>query len=149
MHLADGWQGGYSFDIQTMKTLIFLTLLISAWTVFAQEAGGLNRRLSERVREIIFAEPLLPVGKTSEQQLVSVLEQMSDRYEKQWEEPLPVALDLSAIRHLRSHPDMFSGVMGGHFKDVPLTETLRIWCGMAELEWMMAEGRIVIIKRRE
>ncbi len=128
-----------------MKNLSYLVVLISAWTVFAEEAGGLSRRLSEKASEIIFVEPLVPVGKTSEQQFVNVLEQISDRYEKRWEEPLPVAMDLSAIRHLRSHPGVIAHSMGGHLKDVPLTETLRIWCGMAELKAVWVEGRIVIV----
>ena len=130
-------------------TVIPLVFLIASLGVLATEANESTSVLIEKIRQVVFPEPLVPSGKSSEQQFLSVLEQISDGYSRRWSEPLPIAIDLVAIRHLRNHGEALPSSIGLVLKDAPLEETLRSWCMRAELEMTFTSSRIVITTRKK
>lgn len=130
--------------------LVLLSLVTAVLMTFAQEralaaeADAASAALVQRMDKVIMEELPTLKGKTAEAQFLSGLEQISEAYEQRWKEPLPVFVDVAALRELRNEEGRLSGLMGPSLKSVPLPEALRYCCVRAGMAAKIVDGRVLI-----
>lgn len=130
---------------RTIALVLLVILFVPSNWIHAEDQAEESRVLNSRLDATMVVEPIKPVGTTTDEQFLNVLEQLSNLYSIRWNSRLPIRIDLRAWQQLRTSSIDLSTQLGLVMRDVPTKETLVYWCGLADLKFTVTHGAVLIV----